>query len=326
MNTSMLSPRLCGRALAAAFLMVASLAHAQENYLAIVGPVTVDTRRPDLTVATLDTPFEALSVSTQPIAWTVLNQGAAPAMSNWVDRVYLSTNATVGNDRLMGEFPATGPLGTNQSLPRVHSIAMPEDLEPDRDYWWIVVTDAANALEESNEINNTRVSDQPMRLLRSPMPNLRVASVNASANPMSGQPVTVSWAVTNAGTWTTGAGLWQDAAYLSTDATLDAGDLLLGRATRPRPLGTNETYTGSLTAALPQGLSGTRYFIVQTDADNRVTEGVRRERQCDRQRAGRHRPHTAARLAGGRHPGTLQRPFRHGHRRRAGRSPTPGRA
>jgi hypothetical protein len=234
----------------------------------------VDTRRPNLTVATLDTPLQALAASTQPVAWTILNQGAAPTPGGWVDRVYLATNAAGTDGRLLGEFPASGPLGTNQSLPRFQSILIPADLVPDRDYWWVVATDAANAIDESNEINNTRISDQPMRLLRIPTPNLRVASVSASASPKSGQPMTISWAVTNAGTWSTAAGLWQDAVYLSATTNLDGTALPLGRATRPRPLGTNESYASSLTATLPQGLSGTRYFIVQTDADNRVHEGV----------------------------------------------------
>ena len=244
------------------------------DYLAFFGPVTVDTRRPDLTVASLDTPLQALAASTQPIAWTVVNAGAKPVTNGWVDRVYLSTNAVVANGRLLGEFPANGPLGTNQALSRMQSFLLPADLEPDRDYWWIVVTDAANVIDESNEANNARVADQPMRQLRQPAPNLRVASVSPSPNPRSGQPVAVTWAVTNAGTWSTGAGLWQDAVYLSATTNLDGTALLLGRTPRPRPLGTNDSYASSLTATLPQGLYGTRYFIVQTDADNRVNEGL----------------------------------------------------
>jgi uncharacterized delta-60 repeat protein len=261
--------RLVLCALAAGFALVAPGARAVE-YVAFFGPVTVDTRGPDLTVATIDTPLQALAAPTQPVAWTILNQGGAPTPGGWVDRVYLSTNAAGDNGRLLGEFPASGPLGTNQSLARTQNLPLPADLEPDRDYWWIVVTDAANAIDESNEANNTRVSDQPMHL--SP-PNLRVASVSASANPSSGQPVTITWAVTNAGTWSTGANLWQDAVYLSATTNLDSTALLLGQPTCPRPLGTCESYAGSLTATLPQGLSGTRYFIVQTDADSRVNEG-----------------------------------------------------
>ena len=266
-HPSSLGLALC--ALAAGFNLAASAV----QYDASCGPGTVDTRRADLRVASLDTALQALAASTQPVAWTVLNQGAAPASGGWVDRVYLSTNAAGNNGRLLGEFPASGPLGTNQSLPRFQTTTLPADLETDRDYWWVVVTDAANAIDESNEANNTRVSDQPMRLLRSPMPNLRVTAVGVSASPMSGQPVTVTWAVTNAGTWSTGAGLWQDAVYVSATTNVDGTAFLLGRTQRPRPLGTNDAYAGSLATTLPQGLSGTRYFIVQTDADNRVNEG-----------------------------------------------------
>jgi hypothetical protein len=229
---------------------------------------------PDLQTATLDTPLEAWGGSTQPISWTVVNRGHELATGAWVDRVYLSEDTLVGNDRLVGEFPASGPLPTNQPFPHIQSILLPADLKPDRDYWWIVVTDAGNAIEEENEANNARVSDHPMRLLATPTPNLRVASVSTSANPMSGQPAVVTWSVINAGTWNTGAGLWQDAVYLSATTNVDATAVLLGRATRPRPLGTNESYAGTLTANLAQGLSGTRYFIVQTDSDNRVNEGV----------------------------------------------------
>ena len=137
---------LCLCALAAGFNLAASAF----EYVAFFGPVTVDTRRPDLRVASMDTALQALAASTQPVAWTVLNQGAAPVPGGWVDRVYLSTNAAGGNGRLLGEFPASGPLGTNQSLARFQTITLPADLEPDRNYWWVVVTDAGNALDESN--------------------------------------------------------------------------------------------------------------------------------------------------------------------------------
>ncbi len=228
----------------------------------------------DLQVVTLNTPLEAWAGFSQPVNWTVANRGHEPAVGSWVDRVYLSDNATVGNDTLIGDFPYTGSLATNQALTRNQVITIPANLTPDRDYWWVVVTDSGHAVEEENEQNNVRISDAPMRVHSVPAPNLRVASVSASANLMSSQPVTVTWAVTNAGAWSTGAGLWQDAVYLSTTTNLNGTALLLGRAIRPRSLSTNDSYASSLTVTLPQGLSGTRYFIVKTDADNRVNEGL----------------------------------------------------
>jgi hypothetical protein len=48
-------------------------------------------------------------------------------------------------------------------------------LEPDRDYWWIVVTDADHELDETDETNNVRISGQPTRVLSQPV--LRVLTV-----------------------------------------------------------------------------------------------------------------------------------------------------
>ncbi len=140
------------------------------DYIAFCGPVAVDTRRADLQVASLDTALQAGVASTQPVAWTVANFGGKPVTNGWVDRVYLSTNALVDSGRLLGEFPASAPLATNQSLARIQNITLPADLEPDRDYWWIVVTDAGNAINELNEVNNTYVSDHPCACCARPPP------------------------------------------------------------------------------------------------------------------------------------------------------------
>jgi subtilase family serine protease len=230
---------------------------------------------PDLQIATLNSPLEAPAGSTQPVAWTLANRGVLPATENWIDRVFLSTDAAFGNDRLLGEFAVTGPLAVDETRPRQQAVPLPLDLAPDRDYWWIVVTDAADAVREQNEGNNVRISESPMRLLRPPAPNLVVAGVEPSANPRSGQPMTVTWSVRNAGTWSTGAGLWKDAVYLSADATLDDADRLLGRETRLRALGLDESYTNTLTTVLPPGTQGTWHLLVATDVENRVNEDDR---------------------------------------------------
>jgi len=87
----------------------------------------------DLQVVALDTPLEARAGSSQPVSWTVANRGHEPAVGGWVDQVYLSEDATVGNDTLIGEFPYTGSLATNQVLTRNQVITIPANLTPDRD-------------------------------------------------------------------------------------------------------------------------------------------------------------------------------------------------
>lgn len=120
----------------------------------------------DLQVAGLGTPPEGKADSSLGISWTTVNGGHESAPGPWVDRVYLSTDSRPGEDLLIGEFPHTGALATNEACLRVQQVILPPELEPNLDYWWIVTTDAANAVEEEKENNNTRVSNSPMRLLQ----------------------------------------------------------------------------------------------------------------------------------------------------------------
>lgn len=163
------------------FRSVLPRADAGESSVAVFGPVAIDTRRPDLSVMSLETPAEAFAGSTQTVAWILFNQGAKPVASAWVDRVYLSADAVLGEDRLVGELPGIGPLAPQDSLRQALDCVVPDDLEPDRDYWWIVVTDAGDDLDEADETNNVRMSAQPTRVLATPVPNRLTVAWEAGA-------------------------------------------------------------------------------------------------------------------------------------------------
>lgn len=227
---------------------------------------------PDLLVASLEAPTTAMAGSTQPLAWTIANQGTQTVTGDWVDRIYLSPSHEPSDGLLLGEFPAGGPLAVDESRQRTHSVILPEDLLPEVDYWWIVVTDANNDVQEQHEGNNVRISDNPLRVERAPAPNLEVVAVEVSSPRISTQPVTITWVVRNTGTASTGDELWQDAVHLSADSELDENDPLLGRVSRPHPLGVEETYQSSLTATLPEDISGPWFVLVSTDVDNQINE------------------------------------------------------
>src|SRR5262249_39344348 len=98
---------------------------------------------------------------------------------------------------------------------------------------------------------------------------------------LSGQPLTISYEVTNVGTVDTlpGQTNWSDMVYLSADPILSPQtDPFLGSSTHPGPLAAGAKYTGTFTTphALPRDLSGTYYVIVVTDAitDTRFPRGV----------------------------------------------------
>jgi uncharacterized delta-60 repeat protein len=229
---------------------------------------------PDLIVSSVDAPAEAFAGSAPPVAWRLRNQGGQPAADLWVERLFLSSDPVAGDDRLVAEFSQSGPLAPGESRELERAVVLPTDLEVGRDYWWIVVTDAAGAVAERSEANNHRVAPAAMRILPPPAPNLQPFSVTVSALPRSGQRVIVTWSVRNVGTWTTGAGPWLDTVHLSTDDVLDASDHLLGTVARARSLGPGDIYSSRFEGPIPQGLSGSWRFLVTADAGRHVDEGA----------------------------------------------------
>src|SRR5262249_24614213 len=86
-----------------------------------------------------------------------------------------------------------------------------------------------------------------------------------------GSSISVTWSVTNAG-GLAALGSWTDRVFLSADATLDANDILLGERLHIGPLGSSDGYTETVTTELPLDASGSRFFLVKTDAANQIHE------------------------------------------------------
>ena len=67
--------------------------------------------------------------------------------------------------------------------------------------------------------------------------DLGITSMSAPSTASPGQPITVTWNVTNNSTDTpTTSGSWVDSVYLSANGTVDASDILLGNVTETGPL------------------------------------------------------------------------------------------
>jgi len=146
-----------------------------------------------------------------------------------------------------------------------------------------VATDNGNQvfehIFEGNNLDVRRGEDtqpKPTNVTMTP-PDLEVDYVNAPANAQASHPMTFTYQVTNYGVAATPNSSWADAYYLSADATLDAGDLYLGRLTHYGALdvsgAANDSYTRTATYALPNGLTGDFYVLVKTDSSNVVFEG-----------------------------------------------------
>ena len=114
----------------------------------------------------------------------------------------MSTDQTLsGDDILLGTAVAVGsPLAAGAFYDQVnYAVTLPLDGNlSEGDYYLIVNSDAEDAQVESDENDNVAVSS-PITLTFPDLPDLQVADVGVTeVNPISGQPMTITWPSTEA--------------------------------------------------------------------------------------------------------------------------------
>lgn len=240
---------------------------------AVSGDGTIATAAPDLQITTAaSSPTTVFTDAAFDVSWTDANLGLATAVAPWKDRVYFSTDNTLGGDLLLGEYPLGQSLAAGVSVNRIQTVSIPRSaVATDGVYYLIVVTDATNTVDEgSNENNNTFVF--PITVKRTPFPDLTVNSITAPDSALFGQTITVKWQVKNIGNGSTNSSEWHDKLYLSTDQSPSADDAWKIAVDNVSYLDAGEGYTASADVTIPRGLVGTYYIIVVTDSDNSVVE------------------------------------------------------
>ena len=146
------------------------------------------------------------------------------------------------------------------------------------EYYVFVVTDPTRntsigqVFELDQETNNDRHSDVPMIIELPPPTDLQVTDIVVPATARSGEPITISWTVSNASQTEPAIGTWSDTAYLSTDATWDLHDVPIGRLSHSGTLNPGESYTLSLDTLMPPATPGQYRVIVRTDIFNQIYE------------------------------------------------------
>ncbi|MDH5639643.1 MAG: putative Ig domain-containing protein, partial [Nitrospira sp.] len=222
---------------------------------------------PDLVVTAITAPVTAQPGQTIPLTWTVRNQGGAAATGTWTDYVYLSSDASIGADRYVAAFTYTGTLEANASVERTQTVTLPTDLTGA--YRVVIQTDAGTShiYEHDQEINNTAIDDAVLTIIA---PDLQVSNIQLPANSFSGQPLTVTWTLTNTGS-ADFTGTVSDRLALSGDATIGS-DTFVADVPWTGTLAIGESVQRSHTFTLDRNLSGTRWAVVTTDIGGQINE------------------------------------------------------
>lgn len=226
---------------------------------------------PDLIVSNIQTPNNPSSGQTVQISWTIDNQGSGNTgvNINWYDYIYLSPDPLFDNSDiyLTGVSNLTA-LTSGQGYTNSANVRLPNGIQ--NTFYIIVRTDRNGNIQETDNTNNDGYAAIPITL--TPPPDLQVVSIIKPNTTFSSQLITFSYTVKNEGTGSTIASYWRDRIFLSPDSAYNNNATYLAQATHNGVLDVDSTYTQSVTATLPQGISGSYFLIVETDYYNNVYE------------------------------------------------------
>jgi hypothetical protein len=248
-------------------------------------PTTSPTLAPSPTATpALDNPdLVAVSVSTDrsvvlqgaefAFSGTIRNDGYVtfPGSELVLDRFYLSLDQTFdGGDLLMRSVKALSSTSPGSSY--YHYGVTVGAYVPVGEYYAILNVDADGVLTELSETNNVVVSSGKVTV-RPNKPDLVAVSVSSGSSWVAaGQPLSIAGQIQNQG-FAAAYVPWVDRVYLSSDQNLDAGDLLLGEATRGEWLPAGGSYSVSISGTAPTAL-GDYYLILFTDVANVVASEI----------------------------------------------------
>jgi hypothetical protein len=266
---------------------------------------------PDLEVTTVNIPNSANSGQTISINWTVKNTGPGNSTLNqaWTDAVFLSFDTFPNFTRPpqvqprnwdQGEFPlrpllvATRPnvtaLATGQQYNNTVDFTLPVNFAGE--YYVYVITNfpaGANAPQQMALNNDSLRAPQPLTVIPSPTPDLRVDFVNVPATTFSGSTIPLAYRVKNYGVITPSPTSYVDKIYISPSPLFNSNNAILLK--KPKANGTfypdaedavynftnqlaaDEALDRNVQVVIPNFLQGTWFVHVHTNATETIYEG-----------------------------------------------------
>jgi subtilase family serine protease len=244
---------------------------AQDSVLSGAKPINIMLTAPaDLVVSAFTAPVVVTSGQPFRVDWTITNQGTGNTIkTNWVERVYLSTdNAASNDDTYLGAYVRNGSLAPSAAYSDTLRVNVPASASGN--YFLIMKTDYNDVVYEYlNENNNTK--SLAVNVVRPPASDLIVSSITAPPIAVAGQSANISWKTKN-NSVSAVSGTMKEAVYFSADSLWDLNDVLLGTFDATINLLPQAENTRSVTADIPGLALGDYHILVQTDILNNIFE------------------------------------------------------
>ena len=234
--------------------------------------ITINTSEtPNLQVSSIVAPDTAFSSQEIVVDWTVTNAGTGQTnAAYWYDYVWLSTDTTLGNDVYLGRVENASYLEAGDSYASSLTASLPAGI--DGTYYFLVQTDYFDNVFELGAENNNLNFSNPTNIDLTPPPDFQVSAVNAPGLGLSGQPLNLSWTVTNAGSGRNLETAWFDEIFLSQDETLDNDDRSIGSFIQSGVINPGENYRTTQSVTLPEDITGNYFAFVKTNAFGSIYE------------------------------------------------------
>ena len=225
----------------------------------------------DLAVSNVTAPAQTIGDPAYPtISWTVTNRGTgAGQTSSWTDAVIASPTDNLADPAavVLAEYPHTGGLAVGASYTQTQTVQMPAGFTGR--YHLFVETDVNDVVfENGSKANNVAQAPHNFDVMPIPYADLVVSSIVDPQPAGSSLPINVTWTVTNQGIGLTSVPSWSDDLALASDP---AGKNIIkdyGLFNHLGPVGPGGSYVRTAQVTLPEGLSGTYYFVVTAAANN----------------------------------------------------------
>jgi hypothetical protein len=204
--------------------------------------------------------------------WHVTNVGGATANTTWSDRIEIGTSPVwTSGLTSIGSLRAARTLNAGQSYEGSATITIPATFAGT--YYVFVNSDAGNEVFENTDEGDNVTLIGSLYVKPYPSVDLAVSGLTMPASATAGQPMTLSWTVTNQGVATTLSSSWAEDVWLSLDTTLSGDDIALSSPGRSGALDPGAHYTRSVTVTPALGLSGTYHVIVRSDPSGATHDG-----------------------------------------------------
>jgi subtilase family serine protease len=218
---------------------------------------------PDLDISSFTVPAKGGAGLALTVSDATTNQGGG-SVGTSVTSFYLSANSTFdAGDTFVGtrSVPALSPGEVNSAST---TFTVPATVATGQ-YYFIARADAADAVNETRENNNTYARSIKIG------PDFTEGSVTSPSTVNAGATLTVTETVSNGGGGAGPASVTRF--YLSVNSTLDAGDVLLSPGRTVPALAPGGTSTGSTVVTVPSSTAPGKYYILaKADGDETVVE------------------------------------------------------